>query len=85
MSYSAIRAQARRDHVQQHRVGILHNGAGSVLALRTVMHALPIEEKTGLPYASAATTLGADGTGLPRLWARCDDGSEHRGDPIPGR
>ncbi len=33
-------------------VGILKNGAGPVIALRTDMDALPIHEETGLPYAS---------------------------------
>ncbi len=33
-------------------VGILHNGKGPVIMLRTDMDALPIIEKTGLPYAS---------------------------------
>jgi hippurate hydrolase len=38
-------------------VGILKNGAGPTVLLRTDMDALPVEEKTGLPYAS--TTAGA--------------------------
>src|SRR5215467_14631934 len=33
-------------------VAILKNGAGPVVLLRTEMDALPVEEKTGLPYAS---------------------------------
>lgn len=33
-------------------VGILKNGAGPTLLIRTDMDALPVEEKTGLPYAS---------------------------------
>ncbi len=33
-------------------VGILRNGPGPVVMLRTDMDALPVEEKTGLPYAS---------------------------------
>ncbi len=42
-------------------VAILHNGAGPTLLVRTEMDALPVEEKTGLPYAStvhAANTAG---------------------------
>ncbi|MFP2924348.1 amidohydrolase [Pyxidicoccus sp. 3LG] len=33
-------------------VGVLANGAGPTVALRGDMDALPVEEKTGLPYAS---------------------------------
>ena len=33
-------------------VGVLKNGAGPVVMLRTELDALPVEEKTGLPYAS---------------------------------
>lgn len=36
-------------------VGVLRNGAGPVVMLRTDLDALPVEEKTGLPYASQAT------------------------------
>ncbi len=46
-------------------VGILRNGEGPKLLLRTVMDALPIAENTGLPYASTATAIGADGTEVP--------------------
>lgn len=37
-------------------VAILKNGAGPVVMLRTELDALPIEEKTGLPFASTVTT-----------------------------
>src|SRR5215469_11561850 len=33
-------------------VAILKNGAGPTIMLRTELDALPVEEKTGLPYAS---------------------------------
>lgn len=33
-------------------VGVLRNGAGPVLLLRTELDALPVTEQTGLPYAS---------------------------------
>ena len=33
-------------------VAVLKNGAGPVVMLRTELDALPVEEKTGLPYAS---------------------------------
>ncbi|WP_343615641.1 amidohydrolase [Novosphingobium sp.] len=35
-------------------VGVLRNGPGPVVMLRTELDALPMEEKTGLPYASRA-------------------------------
>jgi len=35
-------------------VGILKNGAGPTVMLRTELDGLPVEEKTGLPYASKA-------------------------------
>jgi amidohydrolase len=37
-------------------VGILKNGAGPTIMLRTELDALPVEEKTGLPYASKVHT-----------------------------
>lgn len=33
-------------------VAVMHNGAGPTILLRTELDALPVEEKTGLPYAS---------------------------------
>jgi amidohydrolase len=38
-------------------VAIYHNGPGPVVMVRTELDALPMEEKTGLPYSSHATTL----------------------------
>ena len=37
-------------------VAILKNGSGPVVMLRTELDALPMEEKTGLPFASTAKT-----------------------------
>jgi amidohydrolase len=37
-------------------VGILKNGDGPAVMLRTELDALPVEEKTGLPYASTVRT-----------------------------
>jgi amidohydrolase len=42
-------------------VGILKNGAGPTVMLRTELDALPVEEKTGLPYASKATATDPNG------------------------
>ncbi|MBL8957173.1 MAG: amidohydrolase [Myxococcaceae bacterium] len=38
-------------------VGVLENGKGPTLMLRTDLDALPVEEKTGLPYASKVTVM----------------------------
>src|SRR5215813_13301066 len=37
-------------------VGIMKNGAGPTVLVRTDMDALPVEEETGLPYASKVKT-----------------------------
>ncbi len=42
-------------------VGILKNGAGPTLLIRTDMDALPVEEKTGLAYASKVMMKNAAG------------------------
>ncbi len=42
-------------------VAILENGAGPRLMIRTDMDALPVEEKTGLDYASTVKTTNAQG------------------------
>jgi len=42
-------------------VGVLQNGTGRTLLLRCDMDALPIEEKTGLPYASKVPAMHACG------------------------
>ena len=36
-------------------VGVLRNGDGPVVMLRTDLDALPVEERTGLPFASRAS------------------------------
>ncbi|MCH7400325.1 amidohydrolase [Belliella kenyensis] len=42
-------------------VGMFQNGPGPVLLIRTDMDALPMEEKTGLPYASTKKGISNDG------------------------
>ena len=42
-------------------VGILKNGPGPTVMLRTELDALPVEEKTGLPYASKVHTKDDSG------------------------
>ncbi len=42
-------------------VAVLKNGEGPVVLVRTDLDGLPVEEKTGLPYASRVTAIGDDG------------------------
>ncbi len=46
-------------------VAILKNGPGPTVMLRTELDALPILEKTGLPFASTATTKNDAGETVP--------------------
>ncbi len=50
-------------------VGVLRNGDGPVVMLRTDLDALPVEERTGLPFASRATGKGEDGQPIPVMHA----------------
>jgi amidohydrolase len=50
-------------------VGVLKNGSGKVVLLRTELDALPVEEKTGLPYASVAHTKNDLGVEVPVMHA----------------
>ena len=43
-------------------VGVLENGSGPTVMLRTELDALPVEEKTGLPYASTVRVKDDAGT-----------------------
>ena len=54
-------------------VAVLRNGAGHTVMLRTELDALPVEEKTGLPFASkvhAKDPAGRDVAGRPHVRAR---------------
>jgi amidohydrolase len=46
-------------------VAVLRNGAGPKILLRTDMDALPIEEKTNLPFASHVVVKSDSGTSTP--------------------
>src|SRR5919202_3636560 len=46
-------------------VGLLRNGEGPTVMLRADMDALPIEEATGLPYASTVKAKDRDGNTVP--------------------
>ncbi|MFF2652145.1 amidohydrolase [Streptomyces sp. NPDC058045] len=50
-------------------VGVLANGDGPVVMARADMDALPVRERTGLPYASTVTVTGDDGVGQPMMHA----------------
>src|SRR5947208_7743824 len=50
-------------------VGLLRNGEGSTVMLRADMDALPVEEATGLPYASKVRTIDREGKTVPVMHA----------------
>ncbi|MGA3211740.1 MAG: amidohydrolase [Terriglobales bacterium] len=50
-------------------VAILKNGDGPVVMLRTELDALPVEEKTGLPYASKVHAQNDSGEDVPVMHA----------------
>jgi amidohydrolase len=50
-------------------VAILKNGPGPVIMLRTELDALPVEEKTGLPYASTVHAKDDAGHEVPVMHA----------------
>jgi len=50
-------------------LGILRNGDGPVVMVRTDMDALPIEEQTGLSYASEVVTEDFEGNRVPAMHA----------------
>ena len=50
-------------------VGVLKNGEGPVILVRTDLDALPVKEQTGLPYASSLTTKDDLGRDVPVMHA----------------
>jgi len=50
-------------------VGVMRNGKGPTVLLRADMDALPVLEKTGLPYASTVTAKDASGATVPVMHA----------------
>ena len=50
-------------------VAVLKNGAGPTVMLRTELDALPVEEKTGLPFASTVVVKNAAGQSTPVMHA----------------
>src|SRR5206468_11078718 len=50
-------------------VGVLKNGSGPTVLVRTDLDALPVHEETGLPYASTVTTKNDEGKEVPVMHA----------------
>ena len=50
-------------------VAVMKNGAGPTIMLRTELDALPVEEKTGLPYASKVHGKDESGKDVPVMHA----------------
>ena len=50
-------------------VALLKNGAGPTVMLRTELDALPVAEKTGVPFASTATVKNLAGATVPVMHA----------------
>jgi hippurate hydrolase len=50
-------------------VGLLRNGDGPTVMLRADMDALPVEEATGVPYASKVTATDPEGKTVPVMHA----------------
>src|SRR5213080_780071 len=50
-------------------VGMMKNGAGPTVLVRTDLDALPVHEETGLPYASTVTTKNDEGKEVPVMHA----------------
>ena len=50
-------------------VGLLRNGEGPTVMMRADMDALPVEEATGLPYASKVKAKDRDGNTVPVMHA----------------
>src|SRR4051812_37498908 len=50
-------------------VGVLRNGEGPAVMMRADMDALPVEEATGLPYASKVKAIDREGKTVPVMHA----------------
>jgi amidohydrolase len=50
-------------------IGVMKNGSGPLVLVRTDLDALPVQEETGLPYASKVTTKNDEGKDVPVMHA----------------
>jgi len=50
-------------------VGVMKNGPGPTILVRTDMDALPVQEQTGAPYASKVTMTNTEGKEVPVMHA----------------
>jgi len=50
-------------------VGVMKNGAGPAVLVRSDLDALPVHEETGLPYASTVTAKNPEGKDVPVMHA----------------
>jgi amidohydrolase len=50
-------------------IGVMKNGAGPTVLVRTDLDALPVHEETGVPYASTVTTKSDEGKDVPVMHA----------------
>ncbi len=50
-------------------IGVMKNGAGPTVLVRTDLDALPVHEETGVPYASTVTTKNDEGKDVPVMHA----------------
>jgi amidohydrolase len=50
-------------------VGVMKNGTGPTVLVRSDLDALPVHEETGLPYASTVTTKNDEGKDVPVMHA----------------
>src|SRR5947208_11756016 len=50
-------------------VGVMKNGSGPTVLVRSDLDALPVHEETGVPYASTVTTKNDEGKEVPVIHA----------------
>ena len=50
-------------------IGVMKNGDGPIVLVRTDLDALPLQEQTGVPYASKVTAKNVEGNDVPVMHA----------------